>query len=184
MTTIIIDLFQNFWDLLADIAVYILIGVILAGILKQFLPDSLIKRHLSGQTFMANIKAAIIGIPLPLCSCSVIPFVSALKKSGASKSAIQTFLISTPITGADSIMATYGVMGWAFTAYRTVSSVIISLMAGFLSLIFIKERDSHGADCSTSEEKSDSCCSSNQNKTASTSCCDSGENIKETTSCY
>lgn len=139
MEAIIFDLFNNFWELLTSIAIYILIGVILAGVFKLYLPETFIKRHLGGRSFMSNIKAAIIGIPLPLCSCSVIPFVSALKKSGASKSAIQTFLISTPITGADSILATYGVFGWVFTAYRTASSVIISLLAGFLSMIFVKE---------------------------------------------
>lgn len=139
MKIIILDLLDNFWMLLTSIAIYILLGVLLAGVFKYFLPESFIKRHMGGEGFIANIKAAIIGIPLPLCSCSIIPFISALKKSGASKSAIQTFLISTPITGVDSMLATYGVMGWLFTAYRTLASVVISLFAGFLSLIFIKE---------------------------------------------
>ena len=139
MKIIILDLLDNFWMLLTSIAIYILLGVLLAGVFKYFLPDSFIRRHMGGEGFIANIKAAIIGIPLPLCSCSIIPFISALKKSGASKSAIQTFLISTPITGIDSMLATYGVMGWLFTAYRTLASVVISLFAGFLSLIFIKE---------------------------------------------
>lgn len=139
MEVIIFELLGNFWELLTSIAIYILIGVLLAGVFKLYLPETFIKRHLGGRSFMTNIKAAFIGIPLPLCSCSVIPFVSALKKSGASKSAIQTFLISTPITGADSILATYGVFGWVFTAYRTMSSVMISLLAGFLSLIFVQE---------------------------------------------
>jgi len=139
MQELIIELLTNFWELLASIAGYILIGVILAAVFKHFLPETLIKRHLGIHNFSANIKAAMIGIPLPLCSCSVIPFISALKKSGASKSAIQTFLISTPITGADSILATYGVLGWLFTAYRTIASVLISLFAGFLSLLFVKE---------------------------------------------
>ena len=139
--SIFFELLTNFWALLTSIAIYILIGVFIAGLFKQFLPDAFIKKHLGGQSFTANIKAAIIGIPLPLCSCSVIPFVSALKKSGASKSAIQTFLISTPITGADSILATYGVMGWIFAVYRTISSVFISLLAGLLSSIFVREDD-------------------------------------------
>ncbi|MCW8929244.1 MAG: SO_0444 family Cu/Zn efflux transporter [Gammaproteobacteria bacterium] len=139
MKELILELLANFWILLNSIAFFILIGVVIAGIFKLLLPDAFIKKHLGEHNFMANIKAAVFGIPLPLCSCSVIPFVSALKKSGASRSAIQTFLISTPITGADSIMATYGVFGWLFTLYRVVTSVIISMLAGLLTLLLVKE---------------------------------------------
>ena len=185
MQIIIIDLLNNFWMLLTSIAIYILLGVLLAGVFKHFLPESYIKKHLAGQSFMANIKAAIIGIPLPLCSCSVIPFISALKKSGASKSAIQTFLISTPITGADSILATYGVMGWMFTAYRTLASVVISLFAGLLSLIFIKEESEVNKNLKINqyniaiadlpglkkEAVSASCCSSQTVEETTSSCC-------------
>jgi len=136
--TILIFL-ENFWLLLTSIAFFILLGLIFASLLKQFLPESYIRKHLGKHSFMANIKAAILGIPLPLCSCSVIPFISSLKQSGASKSAIQTFLISTPITGVDSILATYAVFGWFFTLFRLISSVVISLIAGLLSLLFIPE---------------------------------------------
>ena len=134
-----LEFLYNFWVLVNSIAVFILIGVMVAAIFKLLLPDSFIKKHLGQGNFLANLKAAILGIPLPLCSCSVIPFVSALKKSGASKSAIQTFLIATPITGADSIMATYGVFGWLFTLYRLLSSIVIALIAGLLTLIWVKE---------------------------------------------
>lgn len=134
-----LEFLYNFWVLLNSIAVFILIGVIIAGVFKLLLPDAFVKKHLGQHNFISNIKAALLGIPLPLCSCSVIPFISALRKSGASKSATQTFLIATPITGADSIMATYGVFGWVFTLYRVISSVIIALIAGLLTLLFVKE---------------------------------------------
>lgn len=165
MEVSIFEFLNNFWVLLTSVAIYILIGVLLAGVFKYFLPDAFIKKHLGSHGFATNIKAAILGIPLPLCSCSVIPFVSALKKSGASKSAIQTFLISTPITGADSILATYGVMGWAFAAYRTVSSIFISLLAGFLSLVFIKEDNE--VQPATESVTGSSCCSVESSKTGS-----------------
>lgn len=138
MKELILEFLANFWLLLNSIAVFILIGVIIAGVFKLLIPDSFIKKHLGQHNFMANIKAAVLGIPLPLCSCSVIPFVASLKKSGASKSAIQTFLIATPITGADSIMATYGVFGWLFTIYRLLSSVVIALLAGMLTLLLVQ----------------------------------------------
>lgn len=140
MKELFLQFLNNFWILLNSIAFFILFGVFIAGVFKLLLPDAFIKKHLGQHRFITNIKAALLGIPLPLCSCSVIPFVSALKKSGASTSAIQTFLISTPITGADSIMATYGVFGWVFTLYRVISSVIIALFAGFLTLLLVKEK--------------------------------------------
>ncbi|MCP3850592.1 MAG: SO_0444 family Cu/Zn efflux transporter [Gammaproteobacteria bacterium] len=134
-----IEFLTHFWALLNSIAFFILLGVLIAGVFKLLMPDSFIKKHLGQHNFMANIKAAVLGIPLPLCSCSVIPFVSSLIKSGASKSATQTFLIATPITGADSILATYGVFGWVFTLYRLISSVVIALVAGLLTIFFVKE---------------------------------------------
>ncbi|MFK5983977.1 MAG: SO_0444 family Cu/Zn efflux transporter [Pseudomonadota bacterium] len=156
MKELFIQLLNNFWILLNSIAFFILVGVIIAGVFKLFLPDSFIKKHLGQHNFVANIKAALFGIPLPLCSCSVIPFVSALKKSGASNSAIQTFLIATPITGADSILATYGVFGWVFTIYRLISSVVISLVAGLLTLMLVKEDNNNTTELNS---ETSSCCS-------------------------
>ncbi len=153
MKELILELLANFWLLLNSIAVFILIGVIIAGIFKLFIPDSFIKKHLGRHDFMANIKAAVLGIPLPLCSCSVIPFVTSLKKSGASNSAIQTFLIATPITGADSIMATYGVFGWLFTLYRLLSSVIIALLAGILTLLFTSQEQQEKTEAKAADAK-------------------------------
>ncbi|MCK5726328.1 MAG: SO_0444 family Cu/Zn efflux transporter [Thiotrichaceae bacterium] len=149
-------LIHNFWLLLNSIAPYILIGVLVAGVFKQLIPTSFIKKHLGKKGFITNIKAALLGIPLPLCSCSVIPFVSALRKAGASKSAVQTFLIATPITGVDSILATYGVFGWLFTLYRVLSSLVIALLAGFLSLLWVKEDDTD----TKLEDIPQSCCHS------------------------
>jgi uncharacterized membrane protein YraQ (UPF0718 family) len=130
---------SNFWLFSSLISFYILFGLIIAGIIKQIIPDNFIIKHIGKNSASSIFKSAILGIPLPLCSCSVIPFATSLRKSGASKSALQTFLISTPITGVDSILATYGVFGWFFTIYRVIASVFISILAGFLSMIFIKD---------------------------------------------
>jgi uncharacterized membrane protein YraQ (UPF0718 family) len=129
----------NFWHFSSLISFYIIFGVLIAGIIKQIIPDNFIQKHMGSNNISSIFKAAALGTPLPLCSCSVIPFATSLKKSGASKSALQTFLISTPITGVDSIMATYGAFGWFFTIYRLITSVFISILAGFLSMIFVKE---------------------------------------------
>jgi len=130
---------SNFWHFTSLISFYILLGLIVAGIIKQLIPDSYIQKHVGKNSIGSIFKAALLGTPLPLCSCSVIPFATSLKNSGASKSALQTFLISTPITGVDSISATYGAFGWFFTIYRVITSVFIAILAGLLSMIFIKE---------------------------------------------
>ncbi|WP_024955584.1 SO_0444 family Cu/Zn efflux transporter [Sulfurospirillum arcachonense] len=134
------EFLSNFWHFTSLISFYIIFGLIIAGIIKQIIPDSFIQKHIGENSTSSIFKAALLGTPLPLCSCSVIPFVSSLQKSGASKSALQTFLISTPITGVDSIMATYGAFGLFFTMYRVITSIVIAIIAGFLSMIFIKEQ--------------------------------------------
>ena len=144
--------FENFWHFSTLISFFIIFGLIVAGVLKQIIPDGFIQKHMGKNSSNSIFKSALIGIPLPLCSCSVIPFASSLKKSGASKSALQTFLISTPITGVDSIMATFGAFGWFFTIYRVIASVFISILAGFLSMIFIKE-DSKASNMNWSTTK-------------------------------
>ena len=130
------EFFTNFWILTNDMAVYILIGVLFAGVLKQLIPEDFVSKHLGKDNFGSVIKSSLFGIPLPLCSCSVIPFATSLKKEGASSGSVLSFLISTPITGADSILATYGFFGWIFTIYRVFTSLIIAMVAGILQNFF------------------------------------------------
>ena len=134
-----------FFDALVDLsnamAPYILFGLIFAGFLHELVPDSIVKNHLGKDSIMSVIKATIFGIPLPVCSCGVIPLATSIKKSGASNGATLSFLISTPITGVDSILATYGIFGWIFTLYRVVTSMIISVLAGVLSNIYAYEKE-------------------------------------------
>ena len=140
MKEILLSYLENFWQLLSSIAPYILIGIFLAGAMKLLIRDEWIKNQLGEGSLKNSLKAILLGIPLPLCSCSVIPFATALRKSGASRSSTLSFLIATPITGVDSIAATYGVLGWFFTLYRVISSIFIALLAGVLSMIFDPER--------------------------------------------
>lgn len=133
----------QFWHALIELsnamAPYILFGLLFAGILHEVVPDSLVTKHLGKESVGSVIKATLFGVPLPVCSCGVIPLATAIKKSGASKGATLSFLISTPITGVDSILATYGIFGWIFTLYRVVTSMIISIIAGILTNIFDRE---------------------------------------------
>ena len=120
-------------------APYILFGLIFAGILHEFVPDTLVTKHLGKDNIFSVIKATLFGVPLPVCSCGVIPLATSIKKSGASKGATLSFLISTPITGVDSILATYGIFGWIFTIYRVITSMVIAMVAGILTNLFDKE---------------------------------------------
>ena len=131
--------FEALWQLTLSMAPYILFGLLFAGILHEIVPSSIVTKHLGKDNISSVVKSTIFGIPLPVCSCGVIPLATSIKKSGASKGATLSFLISTPITGIDSILATYGIFGWIFTLYRAISSMIIAMVAGILTNIFDKE---------------------------------------------
>ena len=148
--------FTNFFELLNAMAIYILIGIIFAGVLKQIIPDDFVSKYLGDGNFSSVFKASLLGIPMPLCSCSVIPFANSLKKEGASKGAVQSFLISTPITGADSIIATYAFFGWVFTIYRVISSFIIAMVAGILQNLVDNKFEKN----KEVKEESSCCCAS------------------------
>ena len=118
--------FTALFDLSNAMAPYILFGLFFAGILHELVPDSIVTKHLGKESIGSVIKSTIFGIPLPVCSCGVIPLATSIKKSGASNGATLSFLISTPITGVDSILATFGMFGWIFTIYRVITSMFIA----------------------------------------------------------
>lgn len=135
----ILEFIDALIELSNAMAPYILFGLVFAGILHELVPDTLVTKHLGKESISSVIKSTVFGIPLPVCSCGVIPLATSIKKSGASKGATLSFLISTPITGVDSILATYGMFGWAFTLYRALTSMIIAMIAGILTNLFDKE---------------------------------------------
>ena len=128
--------FHALYELSNAMAPYILFGLIFAGFLHEVVPDTIVKNHLGKDSVWSVIKATLFGVPLPVCSCGVIPLATSIKKSGASSGATLSFLISTPITGVDSILATYGMFGWAFTIYRIISSMVISIIAGVIANLY------------------------------------------------
>lgn len=117
-------------------APYLILGVVFAGALHVLLPVGFVARHLGGSGFGAVLRAAILGVPLPICSCGVVPVAASLKRSGASDGATVSFLVTTPTTGVDSILATYSLMGSAFAVARVAASVLIGLAAGFAVRLF------------------------------------------------
>ncbi|MGB9590596.1 MAG: SO_0444 family Cu/Zn efflux transporter, partial [Candidatus Hydrothermia bacterium] len=122
-------------DLAARMAPYLLLGFAVAGILRVLFPVSFVVRHLGKRGFFSVLKAALLGVPLPLCSCGVIGPAAALRQQGASRGAVLSFLVSTPTTGVDSILATYGLLGLPFTVYRILASMFLGLISGGLANI-------------------------------------------------
>lgn len=132
--------FSSLIALSNEMAIYILFGLFFAGLLHELIPSTTVEKHLGNDNIVSVIKSTLFGVPLPVCSCGVIPLATAIKKSGASKGATLSFLISTPITGVDSILATFGMFGWAFTIYRVITSVIIAMIAGILTNLMENKR--------------------------------------------
>ena len=107
-------LLQAIYETYLSISPYLFIGLMFAGLLHIVFKKDFVAKHLGENNFFSVIKAAILGVPLPLCSCGVIPTAMFLRRKNASKGATMSFLISTPQTGVDSILATYGMMGPIF----------------------------------------------------------------------
>jgi uncharacterized membrane protein YraQ (UPF0718 family) len=122
----------HFIDLFLDSAPWLLLGLIFAGMLKMFVPMKWIHNQLGGHGFKSTIKAALIGAPLPLCSCGVIPAAVGLRRSGASKAATTSFLVSTPETGIDSITVSYVLLGPFMTIARPIAAITSAIVAGLL----------------------------------------------------
>jgi len=129
------------WHLFAEMAPYLIIGFLFAGLLHVFFSVERISRHLGKSSFGSVLKATLFGIPLPLCSCSVIPAVSTLRKAGASPGATLAFLISTPTSGVDSILATYSLLGPVFTIYRILASFFAGVVSGLGANIFDRSEE-------------------------------------------
>ena len=125
---------QNFIYALANIlnemSPYILLGFLIAGLLHVFVSPEAMSRHLSGRGWKPVFKAALFGIPLPLCSCGVLPTAVALRRQGASRGAATSFLIATPQTGVDSITATYALLGLPFALLRPVAALAGAFAGG------------------------------------------------------
>ncbi len=117
-------------DLVYQMSPYILLGFLFAGLMHAFIPNAIYRKYLGGSSFRTVVNAAILSIPIPLCSCGVIPTAMSLRKEGASKGATVSFLICTPQTGIDSIIATYSLMGLPFALLRPFIAIITAIAGG------------------------------------------------------
>lgn len=131
----------EFWSTFEAMAPYLLFGFLIAGILSVIISPGTIERHLGGSHFGSVIKASLFGVPLPLCSCSVIPVTASLRKHGAGRGAATAFLLSTPQTGVDSIMVTYALLGPAMAIFRPIAAFITGIAGGVIANLAGEDTD-------------------------------------------
>ena len=125
------EILTSFWNVLAMMAPWLLAGFFLAGTASVLLPREWVVRAMGrAKGWRGVLNAVLIGVPLPVCSCGVLPLTTGLRKAGAGKGAVAGFLISTPQTGVDSILATYALLGPAFAAARPLAALATGLLGG------------------------------------------------------
>ncbi len=137
---LLLNILHQTWLTTAEMAPYLLFGFLVAGILSVFVSPELVERHLGGRGLWPVTKASLFGIPLPLCSCGVIPVGASLRRHGASRGATTSFLISTPQTGVDSILVTYSLLGPVITIFRPIAALLSGLLGGVLASAFGESR--------------------------------------------
>lgn len=153
------QLLDSLLFMLNEMSPYILLGFLIAGLMHAFIPQHTFARHLSGTGWRPVIKSALIGIPLPLCSCGVLPAAIAMRRNGASRAASTSFLIATPQTGVDSIAATWSLLGPAFAVVRPVAALVTSVFGGVAvgkteKIETVQQENAHVHDDSSHKDKS------------------------------
>lgn len=134
-------LLQNTLDVLTDASLWLLVGLLFAGLVKAWIPDDLMSRWLGGRGLWPVTKAAVIGAPLPLCSCGVLPAAVGLRQGGASKESTLSFLIATPETGVDSIAVTYALLGPFIAIYRPIAAISSAIFTGLVATVMLKDEE-------------------------------------------
>ena len=152
--TLVMEICMSFWYTLSDMAPYLLFGFLVAGALSILISADLVEKHLGGRGIWPVFKASLFGVPLPLCSCGVIPVAASLRRHGSSKGATTAFLLSTPQTGVDSIMATFSLLGPVFAIFRPFAAFAAGMIGGSI----VAAADDSNGEHEEVEECRDACC--------------------------
>ncbi len=150
---VLLKIFEESVNLFVRMAPYLLIGFTVSGILHMFVDTEFVTRNLRGGK-MSVLKAVILGVPLPVCSCGVIPIAASLKRQGAGKASTLAFLYSTPVTGIDAILATYALLGTAFAIFRPLAAFAGGIFLGLLALSLTREKNIQKPVTGSSSKKS------------------------------
>lgn len=129
---------NSFINIFMEMSPYLLLGFFIAGILNELFKGKTLKKYIGGSNFKSVLNASLIGVPLPLCSCGVIPTGISIHKSGASKGSAISFMISTPQTGVDSILVTWSLLGLPFALLRPVIAFITGIIGGLFTNFLIR----------------------------------------------
>jgi uncharacterized membrane protein YraQ (UPF0718 family) len=164
----VLNILLEAWHFLLESSVYIIFGLLVSGVLRVFLNPHSVAQHLGQGRFRSVFKAALLGIPIPLCSCGVLPAAMSLKKQGANNGATTAFLISTPESGVDSIAITYALLDPIMTVARPLAAFFTAVAAGFSENLLRRDNDDthinadlscpvdaccDGEDCAPSEHR-------------------------------
>jgi uncharacterized membrane protein YraQ (UPF0718 family) len=158
---IIYEIIKSFVWFLMEASFFMLLGLFFAGILKAFLPDDLVRKHIGAGRKGGIFKASAFGVPVPLCSCGVVPAAAGIRKQGAGKGPVVSFLVSTPETGVDSIAITWALLGPVMAVIRPVSAFLTAVFTGTLVNIFDKDENQEFSGSQILSEKwecSSGCC--------------------------
>ncbi|MHC4482196.1 MAG: SO_0444 family Cu/Zn efflux transporter [Planctomycetota bacterium] len=161
MTDFVRSIIVDFWGTVAEMSPYLLFGFLVAGILSVLISQRFVEKHLGGRGVWPLLKASLFGVPLPLCSCGVIPVSMSLHKHGASKGSTISFLLSTPQTGVDSVFVTLSLLGPLFAVFRPLVALVTGVVGGILVNVFGESSE----DKSKAPPKcSDEYCDDSENK--------------------
>ncbi|CCK78391.1 putative permease (fragment) [Desulfobacula toluolica Tol2] len=134
--TIIYEILKESWYIYLDVAIYMLFGFLVAGILYVFFKTEKIKHYLGTGKIKPVILSALFGIPIPLCSCGVVPVAVGLKKQGANNGAALSFMIATPESGVDSIAISWAMLDPIMTVIRPIAGFITAVSTGIVQNFF------------------------------------------------
>jgi uncharacterized membrane protein YraQ (UPF0718 family)/copper chaperone CopZ len=141
MIDLLLNAIEQIWVFALIVSPWLILGFLFSALIHAFIGERFIKQHLGGGGFAPVWRATLFGIPLPICSCGVIPLAAGLRKDGASKAATMSFLVSTPTTGIDSIFVTYAVLGATFAIVRPISALVGGILVGTLVSLLVKKDD-------------------------------------------
>jgi len=159
MLSLFFNVLYESWLVLGEMAPYLFFGFAAAGLFSVWISPEWTERHMGGRGLRPVVEAALWGVPLPLCSCSVIPVAASMRRHGATRAATTAFLLSTPQTGVDSIAVTLALLGPVFAVFRPITALVSGILGGMLVLLLGQSRaNGNGLEADSVPACTEACC--------------------------